>query len=61
MAERLLGKNLNELTELARSAGLPAYVGRQLADWIYVKGVRTLEEMTNLSKVRAKSWPKRAR
>ncbi len=51
MADRLLGKNLNELTELARSAGLPAYVGRQLADWIYVKGVRTLEEMTNLSKV----------
>lgn len=46
----LLGKNLEELREIAKSLGLPAFVGKQLADWLYNKRVKTFEEMTNLSK-----------
>lgn len=45
----LLGLTLPELTEQARIAGLPAFAGRQLADWVYRKKVRSIDEMTNLS------------
>ncbi len=51
----LLGKTLAELKALAAQIGAPAFVGKQLADWIYRKGVREFGEMTNLSKqVRAR-------
>ncbi len=51
----LLGKTLTELKALAAQIGAPAFVGKQLADWIYRKGVREFGEMTNLSKqVRAR-------
>ena len=30
--------------------GLPAFVGKQMADWIYCKHVKTVDDMTNLSK-----------
>ncbi len=46
----LLGMLPDELTEWAISLGLPPYAGRQIADWIYLKRVKTFEEMTNLSK-----------
>lgn len=46
----LLGKTLSELTALATSLGLPSYVGKQLAQWLYVQRVRSFDEMTNLSK-----------
>jgi len=49
MKEQLFGKNLDELTALAGRLGLPAYAGKQLAEWIYRKGVRNFGEMTNLS------------
>ena len=48
--EKLLGKNPSQLKEIALSAGLPGFTGNQLAQWIYGKRVRTLAEMTNLSK-----------
>jgi 23S rRNA (adenine2503-C2)-methyltransferase len=44
----LLGANLTELTAAVREAGLPAYAGRQVADWIYRKGCTRFEAMTNL-------------
>ena len=50
MKKRLLGKNPEELKELAVAAGLPAYAGKQLAQWLYVKRVRSFDEMTNISK-----------
>ena len=40
---------MSELTDIAREAGMPAFVGKQLAGWIYGKKVRTIDEMTNLS------------
>ncbi len=50
MKEKLLGKTLPELRELATSLGLPAYAGGQLAQWLYQKRVTDVESMTNLSK-----------
>lgn len=50
MKETLLGKNPDELKEAAIRAGLPSYTGKQLAQWLYVKRVRSFDEMTNVSK-----------
>lgn len=50
MKEVLLGKTVTELQEIALRNGLPAYAGKQLAQWIYQKRVTDFEEMTNLSK-----------
>ena len=46
----LLGLTLSELQALAIELGLPKFVGKQMADWIYSKHVGSIEEMTNLSK-----------
>ncbi len=48
--EFLLGKNLEELKQIAQNVGLPAFAGKQIADWIYKKRVCTIDEMSNLSK-----------
>ena len=48
--EFLYGKNLSELQELCTELELPRFVAKQIADWLYRKGVRSIEEMTNLSK-----------
>ena len=45
---RLLGKTPSELKEIALAAGLPGFTGKQIAQWIYGKRVRTITEMTNL-------------
>lgn len=46
----LLGLTLDELQAVAIGLGLPKFVGKQMADWIYSKHVDSIEEMTNLSK-----------
>ena len=48
--EPLLGKTLDELHAVAESLGMPRFTARQMAQWLYVKRVRTIDEMTNLSK-----------
>ena len=50
MKIKLLGKNLDELKRLVAEEGLPGFTARQIAQWLYVKKVRTIDEMTNLSK-----------
>lgn len=50
MKDILLGKNPSELKDAALAAGLPAFAGKQLAQWIYVKRVHSFDEMTNISK-----------
>ena len=50
MKKKLLGKTPEELKALALEAGLPAYTGKQLAQWLYVKHARTFDEMTDISK-----------
>lgn len=49
MKEYLYGKTLAELKEVAAAAGLPAYTGRQMAEWLYKKQASSIGEMTNLS------------
>ena len=39
-----------ELDEFVGELGQPSYRTRQILDWLYVKGVREVGEMTNLSK-----------
>jgi 23S rRNA (adenine2503-C2)-methyltransferase len=50
LKEKLYGKNLNELIDVAKQCGLPGFAARQIADWLYKKEIRSIEEMTNLSK-----------
>ena len=50
MKTRLLGKTPEELKSVALEAGLPAFAGKQMAQWLYQKRVRSIDEMTNLSK-----------
>ena len=45
----LLGKTLEELQEVAFAIGLPKFAGKQLAEWLYVRRVRSFDEMTNIS------------
>ncbi len=47
---RLLGMTPDQLKEIALEAGLPGFAGKQIAQWIYGRRVRTIAEMTNLSK-----------
>jgi 23S rRNA (adenine2503-C2)-methyltransferase len=48
MLTALLGLNTEELRAVAQEEGEPAYRGNQLAEWVYRRGARTFEEMTNL-------------
>ncbi len=48
----LLGASCAELTEWVRAQGQPAYRGKQLHQWIYQQGVRSLTDITVLPK----SW-----
>ncbi|MCR4824245.1 MAG: 23S rRNA (adenine(2503)-C(2))-methyltransferase RlmN [Bacteroidales bacterium] len=50
MKEKLLGKTLEELKAAAGACGLKPFVGKQLADWLYVKRVREWDRMVNISK-----------
>lgn len=45
----LLGKTLKELQDVAREAGLPEFAGKQLAQWLYVHKVTSIDRMTNIS------------
>jgi 23S rRNA (adenine2503-C2)-methyltransferase len=44
----LLGMDREELSALAARLGEPAYRGRQLAQWIYRRGARTFDAMSDL-------------
>ena len=46
----LLGLSLNELKEVAKSLGMPAFTGGQIAKWLYVQHVMSIDDMTNISK-----------
>lgn len=50
MKRKLLGKTPEELKAAALEAGLPAFAGKQIAQWMYVRKVRSFDEMTNISK-----------
>ena len=46
----LAGKTPEELKNIAMEEGLPGFAGKQISQWIYGKKVRSIEEMTNISK-----------
>ena len=46
----LLGHTEAELKDIARSLGMPAFTGGQIARWLYVQHARSIDEMTNISK-----------
>ena len=46
----LLGMDLEELKRLAISGGMPAFTGKQLAEWIYKKRAASFSVMNNISK-----------
>lgn len=43
---KLLGKSLPELTTWVETQGQPSYRGKQLYDWLYHKGARSLSEIS---------------
>ncbi|MUH00130.1 23S rRNA (adenine(2503)-C(2))-methyltransferase RlmN [Scytonema sp. UIC 10036] len=46
----LVGASLEELTAWVQQQGQPAYRGKQLHDWIYHKGARSLNDISVFSK-----------
>ncbi|WP_414544082.1 23S rRNA (adenine(2503)-C(2))-methyltransferase RlmN [Nostoc sp. CCY0012] len=46
----LLGASVTELTAWVQQQGQPAYRGKQLHEWIYQKGVRSLADISVFSK-----------
>lgn len=55
MKTSLIGMNLDELKAVAKEGGMPLFVGKQLAEWIYGKRVTDFSEMVNISK-KNKEW-----
>jgi len=50
MKEKLLGKTPDELKEVAKKVGLPSFAAGQIARWMYVSRVKSIDQMTNISK-----------
>ncbi|MEG1903420.1 MAG: 23S rRNA (adenine(2503)-C(2))-methyltransferase RlmN [Bacteroidales bacterium] len=48
--EPLSGKTLSELKSIVADFKMPAFTAKQIAQWLYQKKVRSIDEMTNLSK-----------
>ena len=48
--EPLIGKSLDELRQLAKTMGMPAFAGGQMAEWLYRRHTTSIDEMTNISK-----------
>lgn len=46
----LFGKNLEELKAITTSLHLPAFNAKIIAEWLYKKGARDFQQMSNLSK-----------
>ncbi len=46
----LLGMTLDELKELVKELGMPVFTAGQIAQWLYKKHVKDIDEMSNISK-----------
>ncbi|MCF0191603.1 MAG: 23S rRNA (adenine(2503)-C(2))-methyltransferase RlmN [Marinilabiliaceae bacterium] len=47
--EPLFGKDIHELNEVVLDMGLPKFAAKQMAQWLYAKGVSEIDAMTNIS------------
>jgi len=50
MKTSLTGMTLDELRHVATELGLKPFVGKQMAEWIYAKGVGSVGDMANIAK-----------
>lgn len=50
MKKDILGLDLEELTEITVELGLPKFNAVEISKWIYQKGAKSFDEMSNLSK-----------
>ncbi len=46
----LYGSTLSELQEICSQLNMPRFTAKQIARWLYVKGVKDIESMSDLSK-----------
>ena len=46
----LLGMSLTELKDVVKVLGLPSFTAPQIVKWLYVQHVKSIDDMTNLSK-----------
>lgn len=51
MKQKLLGMSLLQLQEVASNVGLPKFAAGQMASWLYVRKVDSIDAMTNISKM----------
>jgi len=49
--KKLLGMTPEELQQVVLEVGLPKFTAGQIAQWMYKKKVRSIDEMTNISKI----------
>lgn len=47
--QHLLGMTLSEIQKEILELGLPKFTAKQIVDWVYVKRVKSVDEMTNIS------------
>lgn len=47
--KKLLGMTLTDLQLAVKSLGMPGFTAKQIAQWLYGKRVRSIDQMTNLS------------
>lgn len=50
MRKPLLGLTITELQDVCLQLSMPKFTAKQIAQWIYQKHVRSIDEMTNISK-----------
>ena len=48
--KKLIGKTLDELKSICTEYNLPKFTAKQITEWIYIKRVKFIDEMTNISK-----------
>lgn len=47
---KLLGLTLDEIKGVVTQLGLPTFIAKQIADWVYKKKISNIDEMLNISK-----------
>jgi len=47
--KNLVGMTLAELQQVTVEVGMPMFAAKQMADWLYVKQVSSIDQMTNIS------------
>ncbi len=50
MKTSLFGKTWDEIQDIVSAEGLPRFTAAQMADWLYRKHTRSIDDMSNLSK-----------